>query len=240
YFTNHNHNDFKLETVRTFQTSIMKNVYWKEFSLLVFVWTAFLALQITKNHTASCSTLYWVLNFLQIPVAVGVSMYKVYGLISEKRVLSSKGSQPLQLYIYCLFGIIAGLVGGLLGLGGAYVMAPLFIELGIPPQVASATATFAMMFSSSLSVVEYYLLHRFPVPYAAYFTTVAFIAPLVSQHVARRLINWLGRVSLIIFTLASMIFISALSLGGVGISNIIHNMDRKKTMGFENLCTYGV
>nr|CAB3456861.1 unnamed protein product [Digitaria exilis] len=52
-----------------------------------------------------------------------------------------------------------------LGLGGGFIMGPLFLELGIPPQVSSATATFAMMFSSSMSVVEYYLLNRFPVPY---------------------------------------------------------------------------
>ena len=32
-------------------------------------------------------------------------------------------------------------------------------------QVSSATATFAMTFSSSMSVVEYYLLKRFPVSY---------------------------------------------------------------------------
>ena len=32
-------------------------------------------------------------------------------------------------------------------------------------QVASATSTFAMVFSSSMSVVQYYLLNRFPVPY---------------------------------------------------------------------------
>jgi hypothetical protein len=32
-------------------------------------------------------------------------------------------------------------------------------------QVASATSTFAMLFSSSMSVVQYYLLNRFPVPY---------------------------------------------------------------------------
>lgn len=34
-------------------------------------------------------------------------------------------------------------------------------------QVASATATFVMMFSSSLSVVEFYLLKRFPIPYGS-------------------------------------------------------------------------
>lgn len=32
-------------------------------------------------------------------------------------------------------------------------------------QVASATSTFSMVFSSSMSVVQYYLLDRFPVPY---------------------------------------------------------------------------
>lgn len=32
-------------------------------------------------------------------------------------------------------------------------------------QVSSATATFAMTFSSSMSVVEYYFLRRFLVPY---------------------------------------------------------------------------
>lgn len=32
-------------------------------------------------------------------------------------------------------------------------------------QVASATSTFSMVFSSSMSVVQYYLIDRFPVPY---------------------------------------------------------------------------
>ncbi|KAL6655848.1 hypothetical protein ACP70R_006674 [Stipagrostis hirtigluma subsp. patula] len=225
-------------------TSFLKNVYWKEFGLLAFVWVAFLALQIAKNYTASCSILYWVLNSLQIPVSAGVTMYEAHGLMTGKRVISSKGSQQTtlklrQLFVYSLFGIIAGLVGGLLGLGGGFIMGPLFLELGIHPQVSSATATFAMMFSSSMSVVEYYLLHRFPVPYAAYFVAVAFIAAIVGQHCVKKLIDWLGRASLIIFILASMIFLSAICLGGVGISNIIHKMERHQYMGFEDLCKYG-
>ncbi|TVU09265.1 hypothetical protein EJB05_42723, partial [Eragrostis curvula] len=223
------------------KTSFLKNVYWREFGLLAFVWMAFLGLQIAKNYTSSCSVLYWVLNSLQIPVSVGVTMYEAHGLMTGKRVLSSKGSQqstlkPRQLFVYCLFGILAGIVGGLLGLGGGFIMGPLFLELGIPPQVSSATATFAMMFSSSMSVVEYYLLHRFPVPYAAYFAAVAFIAAIIGQHCVTRLIHWLGRASLIIFILASMIFISAISLGGVGISNIVYKMERHQYMGFESLC----
>ncbi|XP_058074343.1 sulfite exporter TauE/SafE family protein 3-like [Magnolia sinica] len=225
------------------EVPILKNVYWKELGLLVFVWVAFLTLQIVKNGTTTCSTAYWVLNLLQIPVSVGVSLYEAVSLYRGTRVIASKGEEGTswkvhQLVLYCFCGILAGIVGGLLGLGGGFILGPLFLELGIPPQVSSATATFAMTFSSSMSVVEYYLLKRFPVPYALYFVLVATIAAFVGQHVVRKLIILLGRASLIIFILAFTIFVSAISLGGVGISNMIVKIERKEYMGFENLCKY--
>lgn len=43
-----------------------------------------------------------------------------------------------QLVMYCGFGVAAGMVGGLLGLGGGFILGPLFLELGIPPQVTSS------------------------------------------------------------------------------------------------------
>ncbi|XP_010472595.1 PREDICTED: uncharacterized protein LOC104752213 isoform X2 [Camelina sativa] len=226
------------------EVSILENVYWKELGLLVFVWVVFLALQISKQNLATCSVAYWVINLLQIPVAVGVSGYEAVALYQGRRIIASKGQGDSnftvgQLVLYCTFGILAGIVGGLLGLGGGFIMGPLFLELGVPPQVSSATATFAMTFSSSMSVVEYYLLKRFPVPYALYLVGVATIAAIVGQHVVRRLISALGRASLIIFILASMIFISAISLGGVGIVNMIGKIQRHEYMGFENLCKYG-
>lgn len=225
------------------EVSILENVYWKELGLLVFVWVSFLVLQITKEGTSTCSTTYWVLNLLQIPVSVGVSMYEAVSLYKGHRIIASKGTggtnfTVLQLVIYCLFGILAGVVGGLLGLGGGFIMGPLFLELGIPPQVSSATATFAMTFSSSMSVVEYYLLKRFPVPYAVYLVAVATFAAFIGQHIVRRLIIVFGRASLIIFILASTIFISAISLGGVGVANMIGKIHRHEYMGFENLCKY--
>ncbi|KAL1291186.1 hypothetical protein HN51_059744 [Arachis hypogaea] len=227
------------------QVTIIENIYWKELGLLLFVWFSFLALQIIKEYyTTTCSTAYWVLNILQIPVSVGVTAYEASGLFSGRRVISSTGDEEknftvLQLFIYCVFGLLAGVVGGLLGLGGGFVMGPLFLELGVPPQVSSATATFAMIFSSSMSVIEYYLLKRFPVPYAAYLTLVATIAALVGQHIVRRLIILFGRASLIIFILAGTIFVSAISLGGVGISNMVYKIENHEYMGFENLCKYG-
>ncbi|XP_035549329.1 sulfite exporter TauE/SafE family protein 3-like isoform X2 [Juglans regia] len=208
------------------EVTILDNVYWKQFGLLVFVWVAFLFLQIAK-----------------IPVSFGVSLYQAVGLYKGHRVIASRKDertnwQVHQLATYCSLGILAGIVGGLLGLGGGFIMAPLFLELGIPPQVSSATANFGMTFSSSMSVVEYYLLKRFPVPYALYFVAVSIVAAFIGQHIVRKLVNLFGRASLIIFILAFTIFISAISLGGVGISNMIGKIQRHEYMGFENLCKY--
>lgn len=111
--------------------------------------------------------------FLQVPIAGGVTLYEAISLYKGKRTIASRGKEIThwkihQLVLYCLCGILAGMVGGLLGLGGGFILGPLFLELGIPPQVASATSTFAMSFSSSMSVVQYYILKRFPVPYGTY------------------------------------------------------------------------
>ncbi|KAK8566273.1 hypothetical protein V6N12_059803 [Hibiscus sabdariffa] len=209
---------------------LIQNIYWKELSLLVYVWIGFLVVQIIKEYLQTCSVMYWIVNSLQIPIAASVTVFEAICLYKGRRVIASKGKEVTnwkiyQILLYCSCGIIAGLVGGLLGLGGGFILGPLFLELGIPPQVASATSTFSMAFSSSMSVVQYYLLNRFPIPYAAYFVLVATIAAFTGQHVVRKIIAVFGRASIIIFILALTIFMSAISLGGVGIADMVEKLE---------------
>ncbi|KAL5725795.1 hypothetical protein ACHQM5_008898 [Ranunculus cassubicifolius] len=102
-------------------------------------------------------------NVMQVPVAVGVTLYEAVALYKGQRVIASKGEVDTywkvhQLVLYSFCGVIAGMVGGLLGLGGGFILGPLFLELGVPPQVSSATATFAMTFSSSMYQLQELLL----------------------------------------------------------------------------------
>ncbi|KAL5976559.1 hypothetical protein ACLOJK_020892 [Asimina triloba] len=84
---------------------------------------------------------------------------------------------------------------------------------GSANQVASATATFVMMFSSSLSVVEFYFLKRFPIPYALYLIAVSVLAGFWGQCLVRRIVTMLKRASVIVFILSAVIFASALTMG---------------------------
>ncbi|PKI63664.1 hypothetical protein CRG98_015952 [Punica granatum] len=230
-----------LVAVHEDEVPLLQNIHWKELGLLVYVWVGFLVVQIVKQYTQDCSISYWILNSLQVPIAVSVTLYEAICLYRGTRVIASKGKEITNwklhmIFLYCSCGIIAGMVGGLLGLGGGFILGPLFLELGIPPQVASATSTFAMTFSSSMSVVQYYILKRFPVPFAAYFVLVATMAAFAGQHVVRRIIAILGRASIIIFILALTIFVSAISLGGVGISDMVEKLANHEYMGFQSLC----
>ncbi|CAL8126381.1 unnamed protein product [Prunus armeniaca] len=75
------------------------NVYWKELWMIVYVWVAFLIVQIVK-----------------VPFAVSVTLFEA------KFLCKGPGC-----------GIVAGMMGSLLGLGGGFFLGPLFLELGIPP-----------------------------------------------------------------------------------------------------------
>ncbi|CAM8928357.1 unnamed protein product [Rhodiola kirilowii] len=223
------------------------NLDLKKMMVLIIVWASFLLLQIFKNNVSVCGKMYWVLFIAQFPIAAGVFGHKAVKLYREhnRRMLAGNMENICEASIqwnvvhlaFCaLCGVVGGTVGGLLGSGGGFILGPLLLEIGVMPQVASATATFVMMFSSSLSVVEFYLLKRFPIPYALYLTSVSIMAGFWGQFFIRKLITFLKRASIIVFILSAVIFASALTMGVIGIENSIVMIKNHQFMGFLSFC----
>ncbi|KAL1549365.1 sulfite exporter TauE/SafE family protein 4 [Salvia divinorum] len=228
---------------------IMKdNMDIKRMSVLVLVWICFLLLQVIKNNMAACSPVYWTLTLLQLPVALVVFGYECVKLYKESKKRRMAGNQEhvceaaiewnaTNITFCALCGVLGGTVGGLLGSGGGFILGPLLLEIGVIPQVASATATFVMMFSSSLSVVEFYLLKRFPMPYALYLMAVSILAGFWGQYFIRKMIAILKRASLIVFVLSGVIFASALTMGVIGIDKSVRMINNHEFMGFLDFCS---
>ncbi|XVF55608.1 hypothetical protein PTKIN_Ptkin06aG0049800 [Pterospermum kingtungense] len=163
------------------------------------------------NDLVACSTLYWVMFCLQFPIAVLVFGYEATKLYKEHKKRMSTGKTE--------------------------AICHLLLEIGVIPQVASATATFVMMFSSSLSVVEFYLLKRFPIPYALYLMGVSVLAGFWGQCLVRKVISILKRASIIVFILSGVIFASALTMGVIGIETSIQMTHNHEFMGFLDFCS---
>ncbi|KAI3875187.1 hypothetical protein MKX03_032991 [Papaver bracteatum] len=223
------------------QVPIFENSYWREIVYLVFIWVAFLLLQIAKSQTTTCSVLYWVLSSMQIPISVGGSLYQAVNLYKGIKVIPSMGVRGTafkkhQLILYCLIGLFAGMVGELLRLGAGFILVPFFLELGIAPQVSSATSTFVVTFSASMSAIEFYYLRPFPIPYALYFLAVAGIGGFVGQIVGRKMVKLFRRPSIIIFVVVFTISLTVILLGSIGIANMTEKIVLKPYLGFQNLC----
>ncbi|GJR00721.1 sulfite exporter TauE/SafE family protein 4-like protein [Tanacetum coccineum] len=200
------------------------------------------------NDLVVCSTWYWVLTVAQFPATLAVFGYECVKLYRESKKRRSLGNTEsvceatinwtMPNLIFCaLCGVLGGTVGGLLGSGGGFILGPLLLEIGVIPQVASATATFVMMFSSSLSVVEFYLLKRFPIPYALYLMSVSILAGFWGQFFVRKLVAFLKRASLIVFILSAVIFASAVTMGVIGIERSIKMIQNHEFMGFLEFCS---
>jgi uncharacterized membrane protein YfcA len=230
--------------------TLQQNVQWKPMGLLFVVWLVFLALQLLKNQAATCSIWYWVVNGAQIPVALGVTGFQAWWLYRKSQIASNTHHEAeldytltdlnwgvTKLAIYAGSAVTAGIMGGLLGIGGGTIIGPFLLELGLPPQVSSATATFVMLFSASMSVVEYSLLGRLPRDHAIFLTTLAAVGALWGQSMVRRVILASGKTSIMIFMLATCIAFSAVILGLQGMLKVYEEWQAGSYMGFEDLCS---
>ena len=169
------------------------------------IWVAFLILQVLKGGGATpsiigvrnCSPWFWVLITLQVPLSVGITLFVARRLRREhsERMAEGSGNEygagevqwgNKELLYYPCFAFMAGMMAGLLGIGGGMVIGPMLLEMGIlpqvrpclriwpashvpcishnylspAPQVTAATGALMVLFSSSVSILP--CLHPLP------------------------------------------------------------------------------
>ncbi|KAG6552761.1 hypothetical protein Mapa_005709 [Marchantia paleacea] len=221
-------------------------IVWSKTAMLLVTWAIFLVLQIAKLYVPTCSVWYWILSVVQIPFALGVTLYEAWNQKRNQRLQldletnatdETKAPSGLWKYLmYALYGLGGGIIGGLLGVGGGAIMGPAYLELGLPPQVASSTASFVMVFSSSLSVMEYWLLDRLPGAYGVYCVSLAMVASLCGQVVIKRVVHATGKASLIVYTLAFSVLASGVVLAVLGAIRVYMTWTSGGYMGFNSIC----
>ena len=91
-----------------------------------------------------------------------------------------------------LFAFLIGTGASALGLGGGVVFNPLLIELGVQPQVASATGMFLVLFSSLSNTILYSLSGFMNFPWALWQGVFTFVGSIAGLKVINKAIKQTG------------------------------------------------
>merc|ERR1712113_277017 len=82
---------------------------------------------------------------------------------------------------YPAVAILAGILAGLLGIGGGMVLGPLLVALGCLPQPVAATSAYVVFITATSGLCQVCIFGTLPYDYAALFATVGVISTFVGQ-----------------------------------------------------------
>merc|ERR1712137_461869 len=112
----------------------------------------------------------------------------------------------------------AGVTAGLLGIGGGMVIGPLFLAIGMQPQVGTSSCAFMILFTALSGVVQY--------------LAAGYLGQL-GQRGVNKILKATGRPSIIIFLLAAIIGSACVSMTVAGVAKIAADIFEFSTEDFQ-------
>jgi uncharacterized membrane protein YfcA len=189
-----------------------------------------------------CSILFWCFSVLIIIIFIALAEVCVrFMLVKHKKkaeigydydILDIKWESHSARKI-SLIGLEAGFIGSLVGVGGAIVVNPVLLKIGIRPEVMTATSSFMILFTSTISSLQYILAGKIDVEYGLWTLSFAFLGSALGVFVLKRIVDHYKRSSIIAFALAFAMGISAIITPIYGIINLA---TRAEDIGFRNYC----
>ncbi|KAL1202327.1 Sulfite exporter TauE/SafE family protein 1 [Cardamine amara subsp. amara] len=225
---------------------------WMKLGVLVIIWLLFFSINLLRGNKYGqgiisiqpCGALYWLLSSLQIPLTIFFTLCIYYSdnvqsthtshnQDPEKEIGDGRRPNNLMLPIMAL---LAGVLGGLFGIGGGMLISPLLLQIGIAPEVTAATCSFIVLFSSTMSAIQYLLLGMEHAGTAAIFALICFVASLVGLMVVKKVIAKYGRASIIVFAVGIVMALSTVLMTAHGALNVWNDFVSGRYMGFKLPC----
>lgn len=140
--------------------------------------------------------------------------------------------QKTRFYAFYTFG--AGVIAGLIGIGGGMVLGPLMLVMGIYPRVSTATTATMIVLTSSSVAILYITSGLVPWQYAITFFCTCFTGALVGKTYIDGYVKKTGKQSVLIFLLATIIALA--TCGALIIAFLRLNAADWCFAGFNKFC----
>ncbi len=170
-----------------------------------------------------------VLTAAQFLWLLGFSLFYGYALV-RKNAIKVENNYPFhendvlwdraKLRFYATFTFIAGIVAGLIGIGGGMVLGPLMLVMGIHPRVSSATTATMIVLTSSSVAIMFVTSGLVPWEYAVFFFCVCFCGAFIGKKYIDGYVKKTGMASVLIGILAAIIGFATIGCFAIVILNL--------------------
>ncbi|QCD76645.1 hypothetical protein DEO72_LG1g266 [Vigna unguiculata] len=228
---------------------------WLKLVVLLLIWFSFFSVYLLRGNRYGqgiiqmepCGVGYWILSSVQIPLAVVFTAWIVFRKeslrdrtlmqeITDVKVPALTKNRPSNILLFPSMALLAGILGGVFGIGGGMLISPLLLQVGIKPEVTAATCSFMVLFSATMSALQYLLLGMEHVEAALILATMCFVASLLGLLVVQRAIRKYGRASIIVFSVSTVMFVSNVLMTSFGAIKVWTDYESGEYMGFKLPC----
>ncbi|XP_010473387.1 PREDICTED: uncharacterized protein LOC104752828 isoform X1 [Camelina sativa] len=234
-----------------------KRFPWIKLGVLVIIWLSYFAVYLLRGNKYGegiisiepCGITYWLLSSTQIPLTLFFTLWICFSdnvqsqqssdyQVSVKDVedMRSNDGARSNKCLFPVMALLAGVLGGVFGIGGGMLISPLLLQVGIAPEVTAATCSFMVLFSSTMSAIQYLLLGMEHTGTASIFAVICFVASLVGLKVVQKVIIEYGRASIIVFSVGIVMALSIVLMTSYGALDVWNDYVSGRYMGFKLPC----
>lgn len=133
------------------------------------------------------------------------------------------------LYLFPLYAFFAGLIAGIVGIGGGLIIGPLLIGLGVNPIISTVTSNFLVLFTSSSTSIQFTLMGMMNINYGGICTFFSIVGSFIGTVTVHYILLITKRESILVILLALVLMMSTIMLPGYSlyesISKLSHGID---------------
>jgi uncharacterized membrane protein YfcA len=167
-----------------------------------------------------------IYGYLMIGVFLLYTFYSSYGNAGEIRRIHSvkerdgyefdandiKFDDNKSIIKVLAYTFIAGLIGGIVGIGVGIVLSSLFLQMRMLPTVVANTNQYLVLISTLSVTSQFLYMGILNIPYAVYLGLIQLVAAYLGVTQVNRIVKLTGRQSVIVMILTFVLFIALISL----------------------------
>jgi len=204
--------------------------------------------KVIKNDQNCMDWAYWLWYVTPIPV-LGGFMWGTAIILGKRHARKVAAGYPYlpadmqwdnaTLKRFPFTALLAGVTAGLLGIGGGMVIGPLFLSIGMEPQVGTSSCAFMILWTAFSGVVIYGIDEHLGAELACWCVAFGIISGQLGQRFVNVILKKTGRPSYVVFLLASIIgaatiamastLIAKMSIGDYNADDVVEPDERPET-----------